>query len=118
MIKKCEYCNKEFKTDKEKRFCSRECYSKFCKETNCLKGKNTKEKVLVTCAECGKQEYVNSSRAKKYVCCSRGCIGKYNSKRYNKQIEKVCPICGVTFTCKKSKDHHHRTCGKKDCYSA
>jgi len=39
--------------------------------------------VEVVCAECGKHELVFPSRAKKYVCCSRNCLGKHNSKRYN-----------------------------------
>ena len=72
-------------------------------------------KVEVVCAECGKKEYVSQSRAKKYVCCSRNCLGKYNSKRYNKKIELTCPICGKKYECKQSKLHEHRTCGDKTC---
>lgn len=78
---------------------------------------NTKNKVKVICAECGKEEYVVPSRAKKYLCCSRECLGKYNSKRYNKQVELICPICGEKYTCKQSKIEHHKTCGKKECRS-
>lgn len=73
--------------------------------------------IEVICAECGKHEWVPLSRAKKYKCCSRECIGKYNSKRYNKQIELVCPICGKTYTCKASATAHHRTCGSQECRS-
>ena len=70
-----------------------------------------KEKIKVICAECGKIEYVNPSRAKKYLCCSVECLGKYNSKRYSKRITLTCPICGKEYECKQSAIKHHRTCG-------
>ena len=79
--------------------------------------KNTENKIKVICAECGKEECVVPSRAKRYLCCSRECLGKYNSKRYNKQVELICPICGEKYTCKQSKIEHHKTCGKKECRS-
>ena len=80
--------------------------------------KNTmNSKVYVKCAECGKEEYVTPSRAKKYCCCSVECLGKYNSKRYNKKIELICPICGTKYFCKKSAQKHHRTCGSVECRS-
>lgn len=74
-------------------------------------------KIEVVCAECGKKELVVPSRAKKYVCCSKACLGKYNSKKYNKKIELICPICGEKYQCKQSKLAHHKTCGKKECRS-
>lgn len=74
-----------------------------------------KNKVKVECAECGKVEYVCNSRAKRYVCCSVSCLSKYNSKRYNQQIEMICPICGDKYYVAKSKINHHRTCGKQEC---
>ena len=72
-------------------------------------------RVEVKCAQCGKIEYVYPSRAKKYLCCSTKCLGKYNSLRYSKKIQLVCPICGKTYECKQSAIEHHRTCGDKDC---
>lgn len=72
-------------------------------------------KIEVTCAECGKKEFVNPSRAKKYICCSRSCLGKHNSKKYSKKVKLICPICGKEYECKQSKIHQHRTCGKKEC---
>ena len=44
-------------------------------------------------------------------------MGKYNSKRYKKQIELVCPICGKTYTCKASATTRHKTCGSQECRS-
>lgn len=78
---------------------------------------NIQNKIEVVCAECGKHEFVAPSRAKKYLCCSRECLGRYNSKRYNKQVELTCPICGKKYTCKVSKINHHKTCGNKTCRS-
>lgn len=72
-------------------------------------------KILVKCAECGKEEYVAPSRAKKYKCCSVSCLGKYNSKKYSQKIELICPICGKKYLCKQSKVEHHRTCGSIEC---
>ena len=54
-------------------------------------------KILVKCAECGKEEYVTPSREKKYRCCSVSCLGKYNSKKYSQKIELICPICGKKY---------------------
>ena len=42
-------------------------------------------------------------------------MGEYNSNRYSKRIQLVCPICGKTYECKQSKIEHHKTCGDKDC---
>ena len=73
--------------------------------------------VEVVCAECGKHEFVFPSRAKKYVCCSRNCLGKHNSKRYNQKVELECPICGKKYLVKKSHINKHRTCGNTSCSS-
>ena len=75
------------------------------------------KKVEVVCAECGKREFVSPSREKTYLCCSRECLGKYNSKRYDKKITLICPICGTSYVCKQSKINHHKTCGSKTCRS-
>ena len=105
MKKICEICCKEFIThDPSSRYCSNECYK--------VKISN---KIKVICAECGKVEFVTPSRAKKYKCCSVECLGKYNSKRYNKQVTLICPICGIEYKCKQSKIKHHRTCGGSNC---
>lgn len=103
----CENCGKEYESfEPNSKFCSIECYN--------LK---RRVKVQVTCAECGKIEFVTPSRAKKYKCCSVECLGNYNSKRYNKQITLICPICGKEYKCKQSKVKNHRTCGSDNCRS-
>lgn len=73
------------------------------------------DKIKVVCAECGKIEYVTPSRARKYLCCSVNCLGRYNSKRYSKHISLKCPICGKMYECMRSKIEHHRTCGDAEC---
>ena len=115
---KCKQCGKIFfiKKSKKRLFCSWECYCDFVKNNGkALKKPKNSLKIKVQCAECGKIEYVIPSRAKKYKCCSKECIGKFNSKRYNKKIELTCPICGKKYTCKQSKISHYRTCGSLKC---
>ena len=114
----CKQCGKEFSRKKSTvKFCSRECYRKYCSETNCLKGKTT-SRVEVHCAFCNKQEMVPPSRAATYKCCSKECIAKYHAKQYNKQVSYPCPICGTIITCKRSKVSHYRTCGSPMCRKA
>lgn len=112
----CKTCGKEFQNKKQNSlFCSRECYTEYIKKN----GGNKKERHLieVTCAECGKTEYVMPSRAKHYLCCSVECLGKYNSKKYTQKVTLVCPICGKEYQCKPSKIKNYRTCGNPDCTS-
>lgn len=86
----CENCGKEFESfEPTSKFCSKECYKQ-----------KRHTKIQVQCAECGKIEFVSQSRAKKYKCCSVECLSKFNSKRYNKQITLICPICGKEYKCK------------------
>lgn len=73
--------------------------------------------IEVVCAECGKHEFVVPSRARKYLCCSKECLGKYNSKRYNTKVELECPICGKKYFVKQSHINKHKTCGDKICSS-
>ena len=98
----CKNCGKTFLTKKNNaEFCCRECYQEYCKKTGCLKHGN-EGKIEVICAVCGKHEFVFPSRAKKYLCCSKECLGKYNSIKYNTQVEKECPICHSKFYVKQS----------------
>lgn len=100
--KVCKNCGKIFYAKKiETEFCCRECYNEYCKTTGYLK-KGNANKIEVVCAECGKHEFVPASRARKYLCCSKECLGKYNSKKYNTQVEKECPICHTKFFVKQS----------------
>lgn len=111
----CEYCGKEFeaKPSAKRKYCSREC------SHAAAKGKPQKsrvEKVLVTCAVCGKQEYVNPSRAKKYTCCSLECLGKYNSEHFSQKVKCVCPVCGKEFYLKPYEYNRSKThCCSKEC---
>lgn len=70
-------------------------------------------KTKVICKECGKEEMVTPSRAKKYVTCSTTCMGKFNSKRYGDKVEKICEQCNKTFLVKKSQAVRRKTCSKK-----
>lgn len=102
----CENCKQEFKTfDKNQKFCSLKCMRDFLES----------QRVDVVCAECGKQERVCPSRAKKYLCCSTTCLGQYHKKKYAKMIKLNCPICGKEYECKQSKIANHRTCGNASC---
>lgn len=112
----CEHCGKPFQSKKKTaRFCSKDCYAEHCKESGCLKGKSKVKKVEVVCAYCGKHEWVAPSRAKKYVCCSKDCLAKYNAERYSKKVELVCPVCGDKYYRRPSKVSHYKTCGKAKC---
>ena len=75
-------------------------------------------KIEVICKQCGKHEFVYPCRAKNYLTCSKECLGKYNSKRYNRKIKLICPMCGEEYECIESGISHHKTCGKKECRSA
>ena len=114
----CEHCGRPFQSKKKTdRFCSKDCYIEHCKETGCLKGKSKVKKVEVVCAYCGKHELIAPSRAKRYVCCSKDCLAKYNAKRYSKKVELVCPICGDKYYRKNSKVLYgrYKTCSKPEC---
>ena len=113
----CKNCGKTFSESKNRirKFCCQKCANEY--KRNNKKEKKYDNLIKVICAECGKEEFVVPSRAKKYKCCSVSCLGKFNSKRYNKHVTLICPICGKEYTCKQSKTNHHRTCGDKICRS-
>ena len=75
MIKKCEYCGKEFKTThSEQKCCSRKCDSK----------KRSIEKVKLKCPICGKIFFKKASDIKNVKgtpCCSLEC-SKINGRKY------------------------------------
>ena len=72
------------------------------------------EKKEVTCANCNKTEMVNNCRAKKYLTCSRKCLGEYKSKKYSQKVEVTCPICEKNFTIKQS-HVKRRVCCSMNC---
>ena len=53
----------------------------------------TSKKIKVECKGCHKVEYVTPSRAEKYVCCSKSCMGLYKRKEHNVS----CTECNKTF---------------------
>ena len=119
MIFKCEYCGKEFKAKPSlnRKYCCKDCCNKANKGKTINKPK--KEKTKVICAECGKEEYVFPSRAKRYLCCSVACLSQYNSKRYSRKITQVCPICGKEYQIKQKRYKRIKTqsCCSIECAS-
>ena len=103
---KCKNCGKEFEGRTDRKYCSRECGWEAKK----------KEKVLVKCAECGKEEYVSPHRAKTYVCCSKDCQSKYISKKQSQKIKCICPICKKEFYLKQYQYYISKThCCSREC---
>ena len=64
---------------------------------------------IFNCEYCGKEEFVNPSRAIRYLCCSVECLGKYNSKRYSEKVTCTCPVCGKEFQVKPSREARVKT---------
>lgn len=93
MIKKCQGCKKDYKTDdKRQRFCNMDCYRESVRRKNTRVCKNCKAKFL------GKP---------KQQCCSRKCSGQLQRKR----IKVSCSWCAVQFEktkrqAERSKDHY------------
>lgn len=118
-IKKCKYCGTEFlATDIHQQYCSVKCRNRANYEHTLNQTIPKDNWILVQCKERGKEMYVPKYRAKKFTCCSRECIAKYNSKRHSQKIECVCPICGKHFFLKpyyykRAKIH----CCSKHCFA-
>lgn len=100
----CECCGKEFivKPSSKQKYCCRECANK-SKPKGIKREKPCKEKILVKCAQCGKEEYVIYARSKTYVCCCRECLAEYNKVRYSQKVQCTCPVCGKNFEVKPSR---------------
>ena len=64
-----------------------------------------------------KKRWFPPCRAKKYVCCSTECLGKYNSEKYFKGVHCTCPICGTEFRMKQSSFDKIKTqpCCSREC---
>lgn len=112
----CLNCGKEFQGKKSanRKFCCKKCSDEY------RKGKENpklSKKIEVTCAYCGKKEMVPPCRAKKYICCSKECLGEYRKASHKGQIECVCPVCGTTFWVKPSRVKRVKTtiCCSKEC---
>lgn len=112
----CLNCGKEFQGKKSaaRKFCCKKCSDEY------RKGKENpklSKKVEVTCANCGKKEFVPPCRAKKYLCCSKQCLGEYRKASHDGQIECICPICKTIFWVKPSRVKRVKTeiCCSKEC---
>lgn len=135
LIKKCEYCGKEFSVGKKSKynttkFCSRECKGKYNSE-NCI-GKNAtnykngnRTKIKIVCDNCGKETLKEKQHVDKWKhnFCNRNCQIEFYRKEENKikgennpKYSKVtvrCEWCGKsykTYRCTKDKV---RFCSKK-----
>lgn len=107
MIKICEYCGKEFETDREtKRFCCRQCKQKN-KQSRKSKGIRLDNiEYTKVCPVCN-TEFVTVHQDKKY--CSKKCKnkamyqknkGKYtyvSTKVYHYTYNLICKTCGKPF---------------------
>ena len=66
-----------------------------------------------TCIFCGK-EHVSPTKKLKY--CSYNCRAKdwnMKNKKRKEEIKKICPICGIQFTCSKYKGDTQKFCSLK-----
>lgn len=105
MIKKCEYCGKEFETKhSEQKCCSRECDRK----------KRSIEKIMLKCPICGKVFYKKESNIKKVKgkpCCSLECSRisrqKYQDLKISVSKDRLHHIWyGMIDRCYNSKNEH------------
>lgn len=96
----CNYCGKEFtaKKSSKRKYCSKSCANENSKGKS--NQRNTKEKILVKCKICGKEEFKTPSRAKYYHTCSKECRIEYSKINLSKKIECKCSICGKIFKVK------------------
>lgn len=110
----CLNCGKNFTSKKsaKRKFCCKQCSDEYSKGKPNIK--NTKDKIEVKCAYCGKIEFVAPSRAKNYQCCSKEC-----SALIKRKIEPncKCPICGKEFYLKPSriKKVKSQPCCSREC---
>ena len=68
-----------------------------------------------TCAYCGEQFYAPPARVKRNEqFCSRAC---YEAARAPKMVEKVCPVCGKTFSVSATIANRYTVCSR-ECRTA
>ena len=78
MIKKCQYCGKEFKGRKENKYCSKDCANK------ARVGVKFAERIIKHCEWCGKDFEVSASnkKANKHRFCSQSCSAYWRNATY------------------------------------
>lgn len=84
--RKCKICGKDFIPNRQRKYCSKDCYKVF-------KNKWFKEKI-VKCPICEKEFLTRTKR--KY--CSNRCISAYLNEYKNKKLIRNCEICGIDFS--------------------
>jgi len=89
VIKKCQYCGKEFET---RLILISYGFGRFCSKP-CGYAHQRSLRVKKICPVCNKEFYVISSMAKKRKTCSLKCMGKRNSKK----VKQTCKNCHKVF---------------------
>lgn len=109
-------CSFEAKRSQKRKFCSKKCYQSYYDKKGYYW--NKKDRVRVICENCGKEEFVTKSRAKRYRYCSKKCeaIARTKPKEKLKLVDKVCPICKSHFSVKPSHAERRICCSKKCAY--
>ncbi len=108
MEKVCLICGKHFTVTGKRtltaKYCSRKCADIA-----------QNRKVTLTCEWCGKTFKLSPSKAQKsehHFCCLK-CLGAWNGKQQEKQVKKVCVICGKEYSVKECDSHSSVTCSIK-----
>lgn len=119
MSKECEYCGSKFTTpvSEDAKYCSPDCWSK-----------EQRDRVELSCENCGVGFEVKSCEQDLRECCSISCKAELQSKRYSggnhprydpeKHTKRNCKQCGSTFTVLKSAvngPRNHGTYCSKEC---
>lgn len=102
----CMVCGKEFKyyaSNRSGNYCSRKCFHFHLKGVN---HPRYKDKIQVTCEQCGKDFTIKPSLLKSKRFCSYDCLMKWESEEWRGKnnpnwkggdIERICQRCGRMF---------------------
>jgi endogenous inhibitor of DNA gyrase (YacG/DUF329 family) len=113
IIKKCEFCGKEFFTTKsieKTKFCSKKCYTEFQKTK--FNAQRRRKKII--CLYCGKEFEVLRYKSQKY--CSIKCFAKHNNiinPKIDNRITKKCLYCGKDYKVYKYREKSSKFCSQK-----
>jgi len=94
----CKYCDQTFVvriSDKDRPFCSRDCYHAWLDA----------QRARVACTQCGKVFTITPARIKEHNFCSRECLAEWRranwkgkqAPQYTGVRHQRCPICGKFF---------------------
>ncbi|MCK9477540.1 MAG: very short patch repair endonuclease [Candidatus Muirbacterium halophilum] len=93
-VKKCDNCGKEYhNTNKNSRFCSKECYWEYRNKNKNEIFQSNQRKNLINkeCEKCGKVYSVHKYREYTSKFCSKKCFYDFHN------VKKVCPTCKKEF---------------------